>query len=576
MGNKKNKPGKGRSSKVSALVSNWRIHTLFIIFVFVGFGLLARLYQLQIVNGKYYTALARGQGVDIETTIPRGEIYFQDNAGESRYIAAANKELYLVYADPKDVLDEFAVLEKVSEVAVIRSEDKENILRRLENKDSSYAPIVNDLTKEQAEKIADMNLPGVYTRIELSRYYPAGSVGAHVLGFLGFSGSDRAGQYGIEEYYEPLLSGNARNDSLLGNLFSTGIDSSADIELTIDYGVQFVVEKKLEELVDRLDAEAGTAIFMNPATGAILAMANYPDYDPNLYNEVADIKILHNNAIQSVYELGSVFKPITIAAAIDGGVITPQTTYTDTGSVRIGSYTIKNSDGQAHEEQTMTEVLEKSLNTGVIFAQQELGKKKFRDYLENFQLDEKTGVDMPGELAGNIQNIQNTNSDINFATASFGQGISFSPLRFLSSISAIANDGVIMRPYIVKKIITAGGNKETEPEELASPISAMTASRVTAMMVSVVDNGFGSKAAVPGYALAGKTGTAQVSKDDGAGYSDKTIHSFVGFAPAYDPKFIGIVTINNPKGIRFSSDSVAPVFGEMSSFILQYYKVHPN
>lgn len=567
---------KQKKTKDSISSSSWRINTLFLIFTLVSAGLLVRLYYLQIVNGQYYSALARGQGVDIEDLTQRGDVYFQDNAGETRYIAATNKELFLAYADPKEVVDESIVFEKISEIAVIEESEKETILARLNNKNSSYALLAKNLTEEQALRIEGLNLPGVYRRADFVRYYPAGIVGAHVLGFLGFSGSERAGQYGVEGYYNGILSGSEADDSILGSLFSSKLETSADIELTIDYGIQFVVEKKLEELVDRLGAESASAIFMDPKTGAIIAMANAPDFNPNAYSDVEDIKVLHNNSVQSVYELGSVFKPITVAAGIDAGVITPQSVYTDTGSVVIGGYTIRNSDGQAHDVQTMTEVLEKSLNTGVIHIQQEVGKKKFRDYLEAFQLDKVTGIDLPGEIPGNIQNVKNTNSDINFATASFGQGISFSPLRFLSSLSAIANEGVIMRPYVVKKIITENGEKETKPEELARPISAMTASRVTAMMVSVIDNGFGSKAAVPGYVLAGKTGTAQIPNEDSQGYSDKTLHSFVGFAPAYDPRFIGMVTVYNPKGIRFSSDSVAPTFGDMASFILQYYKVPPQ
>ena len=203
-------------------------------------------------------------------------------------------------------------------------------------------------------------------------------------------------------------------------------------------------------------------------------------------------------------------------------------------------------------------------------------KKKFREYLEGFELDEPTGIDLPGEVPGNIENVKNTNRDINFATASFGQGISFSPLRFLASMGAIANEGKIMRPYIVKSINYKEKTIDTKSEVMAQPISAITASRVTAMMVSVVENGYGEKAQVPGYTVAGKTGTAQVPNEDGAGYSDKTIHSFVGFAPAYNPKFIGIVKLDNPQGINFSADSVTPVFGDMASFILQYYKIPPQ
>ena len=431
--------------------------------------------------------------------------------------------------------------------------------------------IKRNIAEDGVSKINDLNLHGIYIQSELTRVYPAEETGANVLGFLGFKEDARVGQYGIEEYYNDLLSGNKDY-----KLFFGQSANAADLELTIDYGVQFIVEKKLKELFENLDADLASAVFMNPRTGEILAMAQYPTFNPNSYQDVKDINIFKNSLAQSVFELGSVFKPITVSAGIDAGVVTPQTVYNDTGSVRIGGYTVSNFDGKARGLQTMTEVLEQSLNTGAIFVQQQLGKKKFRDYVEVFQLDKLTGVDIIGEVAGNIQNIKIANRDIEYATASFGQGISFSPLRFLTSIAAVANEGKIMRPFLVKKVIKNEEEIIIEPEVLAQPITALTASRVTAMMVSVVDNSFDRKMAVPGYSMAGKTGTAQIPNKDSSGYSDQTIHSVVGFAPAYAPAFIGLIKVDNPHGIRFAADSVTPTFRDIASFILQYYKIPPQ
>jgi len=556
---------------------NKRITALFILFLIVGGGLITRLYYLQIVNGEEYSAFARGFYLGgKERVAPRGDIYFQDKAGTQRYLVATNKELPLIYANPGELKNEEDALRSIAEIVEIDSKEYEIILNRLKNKNSAYALISRELKQDEAEKIKQLDIAGIYIKNELVRIYPADSLGANILGFLGFSEDDRVGQYGIEEYYDGLLRGKGEPGLSSYKLITFGNTEPADLELTIDYGIQFVIERKLRELYENLDADSASAIFMNPRTGEILSMAQYPSFDLNNYSEVEDIKIFKNDIIQSVFELGSVFKPITMASAIDGGAVTPQTVYNDTGSVRIGSYTINNSDGKSHDLQTMTEVLEKSLNTGIMFAQQQLGKKRFRDYLEDFQLDRTTGVDLPGEVGGNIENIKNTNRDINFATASFGQGISFSPIRFLTSFSAIANNGIIMKPYLVKKIIQEGQVQEQKPQEMTSPISSLSASRVTAMMVSVVENGFGKKAAVPGYKIAGKTGTAQVPNLDGGGYSDKTIHSFIGFAPAYDPVFIGMIKVDNPKGINFSADSVAPAWGEIAAFILQYYKIAPQ
>ena len=549
-----------------------RINFLIALFLIATGTLLARLYHLQIVKGEDYSAFAKGIYFKINNTQPpRGDIYFQDKAGEQRYLVATNTQSYFVYADPKEVENAQNALAQLSAILEIDSEENEVVLTRLNNKESSYALIKKNLTEDEINRINELNLPGIYIQSESMRIYPAGETGAHILGFLGFEGDTRTGQYGIEEYYNNILSGSENY-----KLFSGQGADSADLELTVDYGIQFVIEKKLEELLDKLDADSATAIFMNPKTGAILAMAQKPGFDSNKYEEVEYVDVFKNNLVQSVYELGSVFKPITMAAAIDAGVVTPQTVYNDTGSIRIGGYTISNFDGKARDLQTMTEVLEKSLNTGAIFAQQQLGKKKFRDYLEAFQFDKLTGIDIQGEVAGNIQSIKNTNRDIDFATASFGQGISFSPLRFLTSVAAIANEGKIMKPFLVNKVIRNEEEKTTEPEVLAQPITALTASRVTAMMVSVADNSFDKKMAVPGYSVAGKTGTAQIPSKDGSGYSDQTIHSVVGFAPAYDPAFIGIIKVDNPHGIRFAADSVTPTFKEIASFILQYYRIPPQ
>ncbi|MDX1535783.1 MAG: penicillin-binding protein 2 [Candidatus Spechtbacterales bacterium] len=568
---------KKRKSNAKHSDKNLRITALFLILMLPALGIVARLYYLQIQQGDYYSALAVGQSVDVKSSPPpRGDIYFQDKAGSAKYIAAINREVPLVYADPGEVSDPIHTLSRLEEVIKFEKDEMNTVESRLQNKTSSYALIARHLEEEQAQRIIEMNLEGVYVKNELVRHYPAEETASHVLGFLGFSGNKRAGQYGVEKYNDDILSGKNIKGFSINSIFSGSADSAADIELTIDYGAQFAVEKELKELQERWDPDSISALFMDPKTGAIIAMAHIPGFDPNEYYKTEDVSHFSNPLVQSRFEFGSVFKPITMAAAIDSGAVLPGTQYEDTGKVEIGSYTIRNSDGEKHGIQTMTQVLEKSLNTGVIFAEEKMGKKKFKEYLEAFELNELTKVDLPGEISGDMNNVLNTTRDINYATASFGQGLSFSTVRFLSSIAAIANNGTIMQPYIVNKIVQNGEEIETKPQEVSTPISKTTASRVTAMMVSVVENGFGAKAGVPGYSVAGKTGTAQIPKEDGPGYSDRTLQSFIGFAPAYNPKFIGIIQMENPKGIRFASDSVAPAFGDISSFLLQYYNIPPQ
>ena len=525
----------------------WRFYTTFAILVIVGAALASRLFFLQVIEADLYSALSQGQHIGSEESAPRGSILLQDRASDSLFEAAITEERYLVFASPDNITDaEVGAI--ATHLAPLLNREEEGLMTAILGGSGSYLVLAQDLSRKEAEQIDEALIPNIYTRAYKTRAYPGNTLASHVLGFLGFREDGRVGQYGVEEYYEEEL----RRD---------------DLELTIDYTIQFMVEKKLQEIFLRLGAEEGSVIIMNPKTGEILALASVPVFDPNIYNEVEDIGVFLNSAIQKVFEPGSVFKPIVMAAAINEGVVGPQTTYVDTGRLTLSGYTIRNSDLKSYGTQTMTEVLEKSLNTGAVFVEEHLGKKKFREYLQKFRIGRATGVDLAGEARGDITNILETNRDINFATASYGQGIATTPLGLLTAFSALANDGVMMRPHVQKE----------EPQKLGQPITKDTAQLITNMLVSVVNNGYGAKAAVPGYRVAGKTGTAQVPAKDGKGYSeDESIHSFIGYAPADDPAFIGLISLKNPKDINFSADSVAPVFGEIASFILQYYQVPPR
>ncbi|MBI2582973.1 penicillin-binding protein 2, partial [Candidatus Azambacteria bacterium] len=337
--------------------------------------------------------------------------------------------------------------------------------------------------------------------------------------------------------------------------------------------IQFKTEEALKRAMEKFGPEEGTALVMETKTGKMLAMASQPAFNPNAYGETKGVKQFLNPAVSKIFEPGSVFKAITMAAAIDSGAVSSNTVYTDTGEVRIGGYTIKNSDLKAHGTMTMTNVLEKSLNTGAIFAVRKTGFEKFRSTVAAFGLGEKTGVDLAGEIAGNLSNLKR-DSDIAFATASFGQGIAVTPIELLAGISAVANSGKLVKPYLVEKIVLPDGRVEEQRlEEKRQVIKTETSSTVTAMLISAVENGYGKPARIPGYFVAGKTGTAQVPSPDERGYSDKTVHTFVGWAPAYDPKFTMLISFRNPQGVRFAEGSAAPIFNEVGSFILNYYEV---
>ncbi|MBI4385729.1 penicillin-binding protein 2, partial [Candidatus Parcubacteria bacterium] len=434
------------------------------------------------------------------------------------------------------------------------------------------------------DKVLDLNLTGIGTSRELGRYYPASATAAQVLGFVGYRGDERVGQYGLEAFYESWLRGQSgafvgTKDARLGRLFTgaqqfTAAQAGADLLLTIDQNVQFKAEEILGAVVERWQATRGTALVLEPKTGKVLALANAPSFNPNSYGAVSDIDAFLNYALQARFEPGSIFKPITMAAGIDAGVITPSTVYRDTGERTFGQYTIRNFDLKARGVQTMTQVIEHSLNTGAVFVEELLGRERFREYVERFGFGKKTGVDLAGEISGDLANLF-TSRDVNFATAAFGQGIAVTPLEMASAIGAIANGGKLMRPYLVERIEYADGRSATtNPAVMAEPISRETAALTTAMMVSAVENGY-DRARIPGYSIAGKTGTAQIPKP-GAGYEEDFIHSFVGFAPAFDPRFLILLKIERPRGIEFASNSLTPSFKELTQFLLNYYEIPPD
>ena len=564
-------------------MSKLRVSLLFILIVIAATVIVSRLFFLQFLQHGFYSALARGQQQVFETIPPeRGEILLTDKNSETSALAV-NREYPYVYAVPKDVEDK----EKSAKIlAEIIGQDEKAILDKLSKPDDLFEKIGQRLNEEQAQKIRDLKIKGIGIKAEKLRYYPYGSLAAHLSGFLGDSQEGSVGRYGLEGYYEQILHGTP--GSLVGEkdargtiLKSLGENENAaragdDLILTIDPNVQSIVEEKLKIEIEKWSADAGTVIVMDPITGAVRAMASYPNFNLNNYSEVEDAGVYANPAVSHIFEPGSVFKPITLAAGLDSKAITPSTTFENTGSVKIGSYTISNVVQEAIGTRTMTETLEESLNTGAIFAEQKTGDETFKKYVQDFGFDEKTGIDLFAETQGNIANLSE-NRPINFATASFGQGIAVTPIAMANAISAIANNGQLMRPYVVQVIRYANGQEEkTVPKVIRKILSQRTVTDLTAMMVSVVRNGTGKRAQIEGYTIAGKTGTAQVANSDRRGYSDKDIHTFAGFFPAFDPKVLIFIKLDDPKGVRYAEDSAAPLFKEIAQYIITYYSIPPD
>lgn len=556
---------------------------LAIAYVLMG-GLMYRLVLLTNDRHTFYAQTAQAQKEHMASVLARGTIYFTDRDGVLS-VAAANKKFPVleINSEKINVSEREQTSQRLAEITGISAE---TIHKVFEQGKSITRTFSKHLSIEQEEKIRSLNIKGLGISYEIDRFYPNQELSADVLGFLGYEGSKRTGQYGVEAFYNEDLFG--RQDftstfdtaNIIMKLFSRGtpqedeIDRPKDIVLTIDQTAQSFIEKKLSEAIVKWNASGGSIIVQDPNTGKIIAMVDRPAFNPNTYAESPTESYL-NSTVQQIFEPGSSFKPITMAAGLDAGKISPETKYEDTGSVTIAGHTIKNYDGKAHGVRTMTQVLEKSLNTGSMYAENLMGDDTFLDYLVNMGFGQRTGIDLPGEISGDISNLY-SGRKINFLTASFGQGIAVTPIQLINAYSVIANGGKIMRPYVVEKIVTEGG-KETvvKPQIIGIPIKERTAVLLQNMLVSVVDNGF-DKARIVGYDIAGKTGTAQIADDTGTYAEGQYIHTFLGFAPAHSAKFVVMIKLDRPQGITYASDSLSPIFREITSFLLNYYNIAPT
>ena len=542
---------------------------LFFCLVLLGAALIGRLWYVQIVHHGFYKALAQGQqSSPYITKGERGNIFAKDKQGNLHVLATNQKSLF-VFAIPSEVE---TPQETAHALADILDLQESFIIEKLSYIDSLFEVLKRRLSSKEEDALKNASLSGLYLKEESIRHYPEESLASQVLGFVN---QDEQGQYGLEEYYQKDLEG---KEGFLSTIRSAGgylgdekkeaLENGADLLLTLDYNIQARTESLLKREQSQLKFEQGSIIVMDPRSGRIIALSNTPSFNLNEYGKIHDLSLFQNSAIQSLFEPGSVFKPLTMAGAIDAGALKPETTYKDKGIVRIGGYKVLNYDERVWGERTMTEVLEFSINTGAVFAQQQLGNDKFLQALERFELFQPTGIDLAGEAYSANQELKK-GYEINFATASFGQGIEITPMQLVRAYSAISNKGVMVKPYLVEK----------SPEFSLPVISPKTANLVTQMMVNVIENGFSKRAKIPGYYLAGKTGTAQVAWSalgiDKSGYSDKTVQSFMGFAPAYDPKFLILVKLNNPQ-TKTAEYSAMPMFRELAKYIIDYLEIPPD
>lgn len=574
-----------------AKYENLRINLVFIFIVLVA-GLIGyRLFTLSFLKHGWYSKTAEAQRDNVNNVLARGNIYLQPDM----FLTGTNKKFPFVSIVPLEIDGQKKeyVADQISEIL---DQDKETISNILNSQSSSTKILARRISDEQVNKIKNLNTKGVNVSYEMDRFYPNKELAANIIGFLGYNGEGRSGQYGIESYYDQDLFGKTWqvndyvNPANLSNYFSffkkfvsggkenqetiKTIDRPSDVVLTIDKNIQAVAENELDAILKKWDASGGSIIIEDPNTGKILAMADRPTFDLNNYKNFPTSNFL-NRSVQEVFEPGSSYKPITMSAGIDLGKITPNTVFTDVGYVDIAGYKIKNFSEKVFGTQTMSQVLEKSINTGAMFVGNLIGNDDFLNYTINMGFGQKTGIDLPGEVNGDITNLY-SGRKINYLTASFGQGVAVTPIQLINAYSAIANGGKLMKPYIVDKIIKEGGEEiVTQPEVVGIPISEKTSNKLKTMLVGVVDNGF-DKAKIKGYDIAGKTGTAQIPDGHGGYTENEFIHDFLGFAPAYNPKFVILIKMDRPHGITFAADSLSPVFRNIAAFLINYYQIPPT
>lgn len=568
--------------------SSSRLQLITGLFVFIGLALAAKLFFVQIIIGENYRQQAERQHRQslAGQTFNRGSIFFEDKNG-ALVSGATLQANFILTINPTQIIKPPETYSKLKMIwpTLVETEFASKAARA----GDPYEEIAGQLTATATAAVRALNLPGVQIIEEQSRSYPGGQLAAQTLGFIGYdsTGTAKTGRYGLEKQYNEFLS---RDNELtfttfLSKLFSTTVDPSqdsattprGDIVLTIEPKVQRFLEDQLSIIMEHWQTKTAGGIILDPRTGAIFALAAQPTFDPG--QKQSDLSLLINPLIERVYEMGSVLKPLTLAAGLDAGVIDEQTEYFDAGRISINGKTISNYDGRARGRVPIQEIINQSLNTGAVFIMQKLGPENFQNYFFNrFNLGQKTGIDLPGELKGLTGNLSSWR-EVEFATASFGQGIALTPLNLTLALSTLANDGYPVKPQIIKRFrYETGLIKDVPAEKGPSAIKAETARRVTAMLVKTVDEVLdGGRARLPHYLVAAKTGTAQVPRTDGQGSeSDKFLHSFFGYFPASAPRFSVFLYVLEPVGAAYASQTLTTPFSNLAKFLLSYYQVPPD
>ena len=556
----------------------WRYQFSFVGIVFLFLVVVTRLFYWQVVRAQDLSKLGQQQyGTTIKLSPQRGEIKTSDG-----FPIAANKITYLVFANPKEIKNKNQTAQILSSTLNV---DIASVSSSL-SLDKFWVPIKSGVDSQTQSKLENMGLSGVGFDKQYERFYPEASMAASLLGFVGKDDQgNNKGYFGLEGYYDRLLSGkegvaiqvhDAFGRPILAKMNQNSGESDGEsLILSVDRSIQYLAEKKIKEGVEKYGASSGMVGIMNPKTGEILAMASYPNFDPRDYWDYTG-DLYKNPFISDLYEPGSTFKPIVMSSALDASLVTPQTKCNIcSGPVSIGGYEIHTWNDKYMPNINMIETIQHSDNTGMVFVAEKLGLDRMISYLSKFGIGDTTGIDLQGEVSSPLRP-KSQWYGVDLATTGFGQGISVTPIEILDAISVIANEGKRMEPHVVSGVEDSQGNiTKISPSLLDTPISAQTAKVMTEIMVNAVDKGEASWARLKGYRIAGKTGTASIPIQ---GHYDptQTIASFVGFAPADNPKFVMLVILNRPTASIYGAETAAPIFFDISKEMLEYYGIPPD
>lgn len=553
-----------------------RSTVLFVVIIFVSGFFLFELFSKQVLQHSQFAAAAEDQSTAVVSQpAQRGQILAQDRDGKLFSLAVSDWR-YQLQISPRQVKNKEKLVDALK--VELPSLDRAETLSKISNDKVYIPPLIKDLDVATAQRIAEKRFAGVFLKPVLVRVYPdADGIAPQILGFVG---ADGEGKYGIEAAHDQELRGlsgdeKAKRDSLgrlIDVLGGKEPENGRDVVLTIDYNLQYTVETKLKEAIEKYQADAGSIVVMEPKSGAILAIAGNPKYDPNNFSTLpaAEQYKFLTPAISNVYEPGSVMKPITMAMALDIGVVTPETTHNAGGAVTVSGYEIRNAENKVYGNETISQILENSDNVQMVWISSLIGPEKEREYFDKFGFGHPSEIDLIGEQGGNLRPAKEWRELLR-STAAFGQGISVSVLQMASAYAVIANGGLNVTPHLAQKYVADGNDKLIDYPKGNQVVKPETAAQIRQMLVNVVELGHGKRARVEGIKVGGKTGTAQVPDPSGGYYEDRHIGTFAGMFPADDPKFVMVVRLDSPKTVKFAESSAAPTFGEIANWMTNYY-----